>query len=383
MKIAESAVQTESSYSYSKYESNFVKVTNQLISNGKQSAVAEPFEMELSKAKTPEGDTLELTDDAKKMLEETQQRLAEKFQKQMTAAAKKSEKAAQGIETPEQMKVRLLNMMFQSLDNKWGRRLQFYKVDLGNIYNRAPKNAAAPISADESEERDSVQGATPNAGIFSAKFTQTTEVEHVLFESEQVRYSAGGTVRTESGEQIDFGVSLNMNRTVSEKLNFKSIEEKQFYDPLVINYSGDISKLTDEKFDFDIDLDGKADKISFAGKGSGFLALDKNDDGVINDGGELFGPQSGNGFRELRQYDGDGNGWLDENDDVYSKLRVWSKDAEGNDQLFTLKELDIGAVYLNETSTKFDLGEGYMQSTSFFLKDRGGAGFISHIDLKV
>ncbi len=36
--------------------------------------------------------------------------------------------------------------------------------------------------------------------------------------------------------------------------------------------------------------------IAFATGNSGFLAFDKNADGMINDGSELFGPESGNGF---------------------------------------------------------------------------------------
>ena len=50
-----------------------------------------------------------------------------------------------------------------------------------------------------------------------------------------------------------------------------------------------ITSISDQKFKFDINADGKEDDISFVGKGSGFLALDKNGDGKINDGSELFG----------------------------------------------------------------------------------------------
>ena len=42
---------------------------------------------------------------------------------------------------------------------------------------------------------------------------------------------------------------------------------------------------------------------------------------------------SGDGFQDLAGYDQDGNGWFDENDAVYDKLQVWSKDADGTDRL--------------------------------------------------
>ena len=60
--------------------------------------------------------------------------------------------------------------------------------------------------------------------------------------------------------------------------------------------------------------DGRKDNISFVQPGSGFLAVDKNNDGKINNGKELFGPNTGNGFDELAKYDSDGNQWIDESD---------------------------------------------------------------------
>ncbi len=39
----------------------------------------------------------------------------------------------------------------------------------------------------------------------------------------------------------------------------------------------------------------------------------------INDGSELFGTSSGDGFKDLATYDEDENGWIDENDSIFSK----------------------------------------------------------------
>lgn len=65
--------------------------------------------------------------------------------------------------------------------------------------------------------------------------------------------------------------------------------------------------LTEAKYNFDLDSDGREDLISFVRPGSGFLALDLNGDGRVNDGRELFGPATGDGFAELARYDQDGN----------------------------------------------------------------------------
>lgn len=74
--------------------------------------------------------------------------------------------------------------------------------------------------------------------------------------------------------------------------------------------------------------------------------MDINGDGKINDGNELFGPKSGNGFSDLAAFDEDGNGWIDENDFVYDKLRIWTKDKYGNDSLLAIGKKGIGAIYL-------------------------------------
>ena len=49
------------------------------------------------------------------------------------------------------------------------------------------------------------------------------------------------------------------------------------------------------------------------------------------------------------------NGWIDENDSVFSKLKVWTKDENGNDYLIDLKKADVGAIYLSNADTQFSL----------------------------
>ena len=159
-------------------------------------------------------------------------------------------------------------------------------------------------------------------------------------------------------------------------------------DPLVINIDSNITSVSDKKFKFDIDSDGKEDEISSLGKGSGFLALDKNNDGKINDGTELFGTKSGDGFKDLAEYDEDKNGWIDENDSIFSKLKVWTKDEEGNDRLLNLKEADVGAIYLNNIDTQFSFkpdgvdDNGVLRKTgTYLMESTGAAGSVAHVDL--
>jgi hypothetical protein len=160
-------------------------------------------------------------------------------------------------------------------------------------------------------------------------------------------------------------------------------------DPLVINFDGHAPGLTDTKYQFDLDSDGTQDQISFVEEGSGFLALDLNNDGTVNNGKELFGPNTGNGFSELEAYDSDGNDWIDESDPIYQRLRIWTKDDQGNDVLCALGQKGIGAIYLGNVATDYQMKDqtnqlqGQVASTGIYLYENGSAGTIQQIDLVV
>lgn len=220
---------------------------------------------------------------------------------------------------------------------------------------------------------------TWNREIRSSQFTA---------EAEATTFSAEGIVQTSDGRSISFNVDLEMSREFMQATEFVTKDTVQIMtDPLVINMDVASAEVTDQKFYFDIDSDGKEDEISQLGTGSGFLALDKNDDGIINNGSELFGAKTGDGFGELAEYDKDDNGWIDENDSIFSSLKVWTKDSDGNDHLLSLKEADVGAIYLGNTSTDFSLNNAItnqtnaqIRKTGIYLRETGGAGTVQHVD---
>ena len=211
------------------------------------------------------------------------------------------------------------------------------------------------------------------------------------YESASTSFSAQAAVTTEDGRAINVGLQLNMSREFisQNSLDIRAGNAAQQVDPLVINYAAPTASVTDTKYQFDIDADGTKDQISFVGQGSGFLALDLNNDGTINDGKELFGPESGNGFSDLANYDTDHNNWIDENDAIYDKLRIWSKDENGKDYLFALGEKGVGAIYLGNVSTSYALKDAnnqtnaQLQRSGIFLNEDGSAGTVQHIDLVV
>lgn len=223
----------------------------------------------------------------------------------------------------------------------------------------------------------------PDVGYVYTKQQERHELERMEFQMK-------GKAVTEDGRSIDFEVSVFMSREVYEAFGYSETmgrtQQVKTTDPLMVMLSG-VPSLTQTKYSFDLDMDGAPDQISFAGRGAGFLALDKNGDGIINDGSELFGPMTGNGFSELAKYDSDNNGWIDENDPVFDCLRIWCKDESGKDQLFGLGEVGIGAIYLGFSATEFAMKDGtgalqgQMRYSGAFLFENGGAGTIHQIDL--
>ncbi len=210
-----------------------------------------------------------------------------------------------------------------------------------------------------------------------------TEVETVIF-------SAKGEVATADGEKINVSFDMSMMRHFEqhESLTIRAGDDR-FVDPLVINLNGHGAQLGDFRLAFDLDGDGEEGEIPFLSPGSGFLVWDRNEDGLINSGKELFGPSSGHGFQELALFDMDGNGWLDENDPLFDELQIWMSDQTGKLNLRSLNEMGIGALLLTPIDTSFLLTDatnsplGRIRQTSLALLENQTVATIQEIDLVV
>jgi len=209
-------------------------------------------------------------------------------------------------------------------------------------------------------------------------------------ESQEMNFKAAGIVKTTDGREINFTTELNMSRQFASNTDIHIRAGDAQIDPLVINFDGQGTQLQpDRNFIFDINSDGQNENLNFVDKSSGFLVLDNNSDGKINDGSEMFGPKTNNGFSELAEYDADKNGWIDENDAIFDKLQIWTKDDNGNDVLFALGEKGVGAIYLGNVTTNFDIKDssnqmlGSVAKTGIYLKEDGKPGIIQHIDLSI
>lgn len=224
------------------------------------------------------------------------------------------------------------------------------------------------------------------AGVGTKTYTYSSQ--YYYEESESTSFRTQGTVKCADGREISFNLNLEMSRSFQEYYEENvSYMQTSMCDPLIINLNGNIADLSDQTFFFDLDGDGQEDEINRLAKGSGFLALDKNGDGVINDGTELFGAQSGDGFADLAAYDTDHNGFIDEGDEIWDKLKIWVMDENGNQQLYTLKEKGVGAICLQNSAANFAITDeqnqtrGMIRKTGVFLFENGNAGTVQHVDM--
>ncbi len=227
------------------------------------------------------------------------------------------------------------------------------------------------------------------AGSTTIYSAQGYQMQRYHMEEETTSFSTQGTVKTADGRELSFNLEFGMSRRFEEYYEENYITSvKTFKDPLVINLDTNVAKVSDQKFFFDLDCDGEEEEISSLQAGSGFLALDLNGDGQINDGSELFGTKSGDGFKDLSRYDSDGNGWIDEADPIWEKLLIWTKDENGKDKLYHLSDLGVGAIGLSRVGTQFSLNNAktnetnaMIRNTGIFLYENGTVSTIQHVDM--
>lgn len=233
---------------------------------------------------------------------------------------------------------------------------------------------------------------TPARPDPNAAPTRTTFLVHRIEErqtSETMQFAASGEVLTADGRRIAFSLEISLHEELYVRSESLAIAANR-KDPLVFDLMGSdpgVAPIGKAHIRFDLDADGVADLIPALSPRQAFLAMDANGNGHIDDGRELFGPQTGHGFAELSCYDEDGNGWVDEADPIFSRLRLWRPGSPAAPS--SLAELGIGAIALDSAQTPFTLRApgreeiAQIKRSGVFLYEKGDVGSVREIDLVV
>jgi hypothetical protein len=279
----------------------------------------------------------------------------------------------------------LIDRMLELFPDRKGGRV----IDLREIL-RADATARPENGGMRSGTRgDARSDARGGGGSPAVEIEWAREFTETIRESEHTEFASTGKIQTADGRVLDFSLELDMCRSFECERKVTTVEKTVLRDPLVINFEGRAAELSGKRFAFDLDADGTDEMIDGLGRCSGYLAIDGNGDGCINDGSELFGTRSGNGFADLALLDDDGNRWLDEADAAFDRLRVWQHDADGEGRLTSLRENGVGALYLGSVETPFALTDSEnriqasIRASGLYLREDGGVGTLQQVDLAV
>ena len=271
-------------------------------------------------------------------------------------------------------------MLKQMIEAITGRSLQILQFNWSAI--------ARQVDLDSSQLQMAQTGPSGNAATAQGPAVELHYSQDQLH-VQQTQFSAQALVRTEDGKEIKFQLELELTAYQSQhtQVDITNAAARQKKDPLVLNLDRASAELLDRTMQFDLNSDGHNLSIAQLAPGSAYLALDRNGDGKITQGRELFGPQSGDGFAELAQLDSDHNHWLDENDAVFGQLRLWRVDDQGG-SLQSLKQAGIGALFLGAVDTPLSLQQdgrdlGDIAQTGFYLKEDGTGRSMQHVNLSV
>ena len=176
------------------------------------------------------------------------------------------------------------------------------------------------------------------------------------------------------------------------------VKTQHFIDPLIFDLNGDGIEITPLSKGVLFDSNGDAVKTGTAwvDADDGMLVWDRNANGTIDSGRELFGDETllangrkaTDGFAALRELDqgslvggamvGAGDGVFDANDARYAELRIWRDlNQDGISQageLKTLAQTGVSSISLQSTTVNTNLGDAFLTHSGTFARANGSMG---------
>lgn len=273
----------------------------------------------------------------------------------------------------------LAGHVYQDVMNIRHNENEDFHYDNNNIQNHDTDVNGQVIDPDDSEIGDA------RSAVYAANMTMS----QAFGEVEQTVYKFLHAFQTDSihaymGNINPVNLYTSANRDPVHELHVlisplieRVKEAASEISPLVLDLDGDgieLSALNSSgSVYWDIDQDGLGEASAWVGADDGLLAIDLNEDGQINNHGELFGDQTGerDGFQALASYDSNADGKITAEDVVWSKLLVWKDDnTDGisfGSELHTLASLGITQIDLASSVSNTIIAGNDVKLTGSFM----------------
>ena len=202
-------------------------------------------------------------------------------------------------------------------------------------------------------------------GDFEAAFTKFVNGllgSGMLPQSSAAQAKDGTSTTGTSSFQLNIQMEFSFEFSASVQVGEGQVQES---DPITLDLNGNGIELTNygNGARFDITGTGQAATTAFVSGGDAFLALDRNANGVIDSGKELFGDQNGarNGYEELAKLDSNLDGLINKLDKDFAKLVLFKDNGNGRTEpaeLVSLSEAGIVELSLNYQSVNMTAAGG-------------------------
>ncbi len=189
--------------------------------------------------------------------------------------------------------------------------------------------------------QDAIPGFTENNSLCPG-YAPPTTIDQLQFAQAEIEYE----------KAIEIGVNDEFAKAAVSVFN---VVPCNVSDPVVIDLDRDGFELlaVHEGVNFDLYGAGRVQAVAWVSSDDGLLALDRNGNGKVDDGTELFGNierEFADGFAHLRTLDSNGDGTLNADDNQFSELLVWrdgnSDGVSTADELMSLASVGVTAIPL-------------------------------------